>query len=116
MLRHALSDADLTSLGELMAQDVTWGDVTDPRGCRTRDDVMATFARLRDQGVSGEPVEMIEGPQGVLAIMKVRWPAAHARAGLLLVHQLYVVRDGVIIEIRGFDDRNSALVALATPE
>jgi hypothetical protein len=43
----------------------------------------------------------------------VHWPGEHSHAGRLTAHQLYVMREGTIVEIRGFDDRASALAALA---
>ena len=112
-LREALSDANLDALGELMDDHVTWGDVNDPRGCRNRRDVLATFARRRDQGVSGAVTELITGPQGILAVLSVRWPAAHSRAAKQTAYQVYVVRNELIVGVRGFDDRESALSALS---
>jgi len=115
LLRAALADNDLAALGALLAPNVTWGDPHDPRGCRTRDDVMRNFARLADQGVRAELLEVIEGTQGALAVMDVHWPVEHPHAARVVVHQLYVARDGQVVEIRGFDDRAAALEALDQP-
>lgn len=112
-LSDALDAADLEAAGELMSEDVTWGDVDDARGCRNRRDVLATFARLMDLGVRGTVSEVVTGPRGIMVGLSVQWPPGHSRESATTLHQVYLVRDEEIVEILGFDDRDAASAALA---
>ena len=107
-LSLALASRDLDALGELLSDDVTWGDVTNPRRCRNRSDVLATFSRLLDFGVSGNITEIATGSRGILVGLEVTWPEDSPRESDTSLFQVYLVRDDKIVEIRRFDDRTSA--------
>lgn len=112
LLRHALDDEDLGALEELMSDDVTWGDVADPRGCRGRRDVIANFSRLADLGVGARVDGVVTGPRGVMVELCVHWPPGHSRETAATLHQVYVVRQDAVVEIIGFEGREAALRAL----
>jgi ketosteroid isomerase-like protein len=107
-LSLALASRDLDALGALLSDHVTWGDVTHPRGCRNRNDVVATFSRLIDFGVSGTVTEVATGPRGILVGLEVAWPDDSPRESDTNIFQVYLVRDDKIVEIRPFDDRAGA--------
>lgn len=109
--RRAYRDRDLDQLAPLLADDVLWGDVGHPRGCRNRADVLATFSALMGEGVDGQITELEEGTEGLLCGLEVRWPEdSHRRRDPPLFH-VYLVRGGLISEIRPYDDRAPAAEA-----
>jgi len=105
-IRRALSNRDLQLLAPILADDVTWGDVADPRGCRDRTDVLDTFSQLMELGVEGDVAELAQGDLGILCELSVRWPVG--MAGPSSVWQVYLLRDDKVAEIRGCEDRQSA--------
>lgn len=107
-LSLALASRDLDALGELLSDDVTWGDVTHPRACHNRSDVLATFSRMLDVGVNGDVTELATGSEGILVGLEVTWPEDSPRESETSLYQVYLVRDDLIVEIRRFDDRTSA--------
>jgi ketosteroid isomerase-like protein len=111
-LREAIAGRDLQSFGGLLADDVRWGDDDNPRRCRSRADVLATFGRLLDEGVGAEITELTEGRYGVLCGLEVEWAAGTDRPGGRRLFHTYLVRDGKIAEIRRYDDRPSAAEAV----
>jgi hypothetical protein len=50
-IRHAVQTGDLEPLEPLLADDVQWHGSGPGGGCRSRDDVLATFRGLLDEGV-----------------------------------------------------------------
>ncbi len=52
-VRQALPAHDLDVFGSHLSHDVNWGNVGQPRGCRNRSDVLATFDQLLNKGVDG---------------------------------------------------------------
>lgn len=108
-VRQALTAHDLDAFGSLLSDDVTWGDVGHPRGCRNRSDVLATFGQLLNKGVDGRITELKTGTAGILCGLTVEWPEGDPRASdsSSLFH-VYMVRDGQIYQIRRFDDREFA--------
>ncbi len=111
-LRAAYLTRDLEALGALLADDVHWGDDDLPRRCRNRSEVLATFARGMDAGADAEITELLEGTNGILCGLVVRWPDAGQRPGDgRLLYHVYLTRDERIAEIRRYDDRASAAEA-----
>ncbi len=118
-LQRAFAAKDLDLLGSLLADDARWGDDDAVNKCRGRDQVVGTFSRLLDEGVDGRVEECRAGPNGVLCKLRVDWPGSGDRSQRESLFHLYVVRDERIVEIRRYDDYDSALEALeddpATP-
>jgi hypothetical protein len=107
-LRDALEARNLEALGALLAPDVRWGDLGHPRTCTNRDQVLATFRAAIDAGASGRVGECVDGEHGVLCELLIDWPDPAARPDDAQVYQVYLVRDGLVSEIRRYDDRASA--------
>jgi hypothetical protein len=66
-VRAVFTDHDLERFGRLLAADVRWGNGPHPRGCRTREQVLATFARPMGEGVDGVVTETAFGGRRPLA-------------------------------------------------
>jgi hypothetical protein len=97
----------------LLHPDVRWGDGPEPRACRSATDVLVTFARLAGDGVAGTVMDAIVLPGGVVMGHAVTWPADQGTDRRLGVWQSFRVRDGLITEISGHDDRQKALRPLS---
>jgi len=115
-LRHALNTRDMDALRALIAADAIWGEggPDDDRTCHNRNDIIATYKRLLDQGVSGTVTETMTGPGGVVCLIELDWPdGAPNRRGPAL-YQVFLVPDGLVTRIQGHDDRDLALAAVSS--
>ena len=114
-LRTAFNDRDIDALRSLLAEGATWGE--DPNGesfCHDRDDIIRNLKRLLAEGVRAKVVETRTGPRGIAAELEVEWPdAQEARPDRINLFQVYVVTDGLVTEIHGHADEDSALAAIA---
>jgi hypothetical protein len=115
-VRNALNARDMDAFRMLVAEDARWGEggPDDTRTCHNRDEIVATYERLLDQGVRGTVTETKTGPGGVVCLVELEWPddAANRRGPIL--YQVFLVTDGRITHIQGHDDRDLALAAVAT--
>jgi ketosteroid isomerase-like protein len=110
-VRVALEHADLDGYRELLDPGVTWGAPGDPQpGCRNRDQVLAWYRRGRDRGVRARVTETEVGGDCILVGLEVGLEGgddAPARRW-----QVLTVRDGKIVDIRGFENRQTALAGM----
>jgi hypothetical protein len=74
LLNQAFETRDLDLLGRLLADDARWGDDGAINKCRSRADVVGTFARLLGEGVEGSVAQTETGQRGVAVQLQVRWP------------------------------------------
>lgn len=111
-IRAAYDGASLEAFGRLLAEDARWGDDDHPNRCRGRADVLSTFEGWLGSGVTAEVLDTRSGPSGVLCRLHVNWtdPADRPR-GVEFVH-VFLVHDGLITEIRRYDDMPSAAAAI----
>ena len=114
-LQTAFNARDIDTLRSLLAEDATWGE--DPESehfCHDRDAVIAHVKRLLDEGVQATIAETTTGPLGIAVRVHVDWPDPDDnRPDLQTVHQAYLVTDGLVTEIHGHDDQDSALAAIS---
>lgn len=114
-LRTAFNVRDIDALRSLLAEGATWGE--DPNGesfCHDRDHIIRNLKRLLADGVQAAIVETTTGPRGVAAQVEVEWPdPGEAGPDRITFFQVYVVTDGLVTEIHGHDDEDSALAAIA---
>jgi hypothetical protein len=113
LLTSAFATRDIDLLGGMLADDARWGDDDHPNKCRSRADVVATFARLLVEGVEGSIQESVTDHGGVAVRLHVRWPNPGDEGRGVNFWQAYLVRDGLITEIQRHDDRRSAVRAIA---
>lgn len=111
----AFNARDIDALRSLLAEDATWGD--DPDGeafCDGRDAVIEHVKELLDAGIEATMVETATGARGIAVRLQVEWPDADGpRPAGPTVHQAYMVSDGLVTEIHGHDDEESALAAIS---
>jgi hypothetical protein len=100
-VRQSLDMADLDTLGALLSPDVRWGPPGSARPpCRNRDQVLAWYAKGREQGRRATVTE-VEVHHNAL-LVGLRLEDGHERWQVMRVGP-----DG-INEITGFDDRPGA--------
>lgn len=114
-LRTAFNDRDVDALRPLLAADATWGE--DPHGeltCHDRNDIIRRLKQLLDAGVRATIVEATTGPRGIAARLEVEWPKRpDGEPNRRDYCQAYVVADGLVTAIRGYDDFDSARAAIS---
>jgi SnoaL-like domain len=105
-VKGALESADLTAYAHLLDPDVHWGAPGDQAfGCRSKSQVLSWYQRGHDAGVRAEVTETIVSGDRVLVGLRVtgrddddepdRW-------------QVLTVRDGLVVDIVGYDNRTEA--------
>lgn len=101
-VREVIERADLDSFGEVLAKDVVWIGLLPGEVCRNRAQVLAQLGRARDHGRRVAPEIVLD------------------RDDLLVVdphlddserHQVFVLRNGLVAEMRAYPDQASALAA-----
>jgi SnoaL-like domain len=114
-LRTAFNVRDIDALRSLLAEGATWGeDASSESFCRDRNDIIRHLKQLLAEGVRATIVETTTGPRGIAAHVEVQWPEPDdARPNRMTISQVYVVTDGLVTEIHGHDDKDSALAAIS---
>ncbi|MCU1489070.1 MAG: nuclear transport factor 2 family protein [Acidimicrobiaceae bacterium] len=109
-VRLALEAADLDAFAHLLAPDASWGPVDDPAsGCHTRDDVLVWYRQRRARGVRAHVDEVLTGNGSILVGLTIARPGADEVAGPERRWQVLTVRDGLVVDIRGYEDRSEAV-------
>jgi SnoaL-like domain len=115
-LQTAFNARDIDTLRSLLAEDATWGE--DPEGetfCRGRSDIIRRLKQLLGAGVQATIEETTTGLRGIAVRLHVDWPEPDdQRPELQTIYQAYMVTDGLLAEIHGHDDEESALAAIST--
>ena len=115
-LRDAFVRRDEVAFGALLDDNVRWGgDEETDRTCHNRSEVLAAYRDVVASGAAGRVTEVaelqIEGERVLMAL-----PVKGARGALAreqgTVYQVFTVRDGLIVDIRGSTDRGDALALL----
>ena len=109
-VKAALESGDLEAIGELLDPDVRWGPPDDPDGgCVNRDQVLDFWRLSRDAGARAAVTEVVEGADTLLVGLQVTGLApAEDRRNETVRWQVLKLANGLVIDIRGFDDRESA--------
>jgi ketosteroid isomerase-like protein len=110
-LRDALESQDVDGLSALLAADVTWGAPGDPNpACRNRHQVVQWYQRGFDRGVRARVVEILSVGDSVLVGLIVTGNSVDHDVGQHVERwQVLAITDGLVSDIRGFEDRPSAL-------
>jgi len=109
-LKSALEDADLEGVADLLDPFVTWGpaDVASPP-CQNKQQVLAWYQKAASAGASATVSEFVVSKNHImvgLVVSGVKGP--RNRGGAAPRWQVYTVRDGLIVDIVGFDTRSEA--------
>ncbi len=111
-VRAALESADLTGLADLLDPDVRWGPPGDSvSGCHNRRQVIDWYELARRAGARATVSEVIPGDDKLLVGLRVTLPDARGRADEDDRWQVLTVRAGLIVDIRGYDNRPEAASA-----
>ena len=106
-MRVALQSTDLDGFADLLAPDVKWGAPGDQTfGCQNRNQVLQWYRRSREAGMKADVSDVARHGDRILVTMRVdrghgpeeRW-------------QVLTVRDGLVADIRGYEDRFDAEAA-----
>jgi ketosteroid isomerase-like protein len=117
VVKVALESGDLETFRELLDPNVRWGAPDDPApSCQNRDQVLAWYRRGRAAGVSASVFEVVVGQDALLIGLSVVGNAGAQEAGGSVERwQVLTVRDGRVVDIRGFEDRQGAAVRAGVP-
>jgi anti-sigma B factor antagonist len=107
----AFATTNLDLLTAILADNATWDYDNRHDACRTRDEIVATFRELQAAGVDARVVEMRIGRGGVACHLQIVWPEA-TTGRRDSVYQVYLVDDGLVTQIQGFQERELALSAI----
>ena len=111
LVRKALAAEDVSAYSELLDPDVTWGAPgAHSPSCKNRNQVLTWYEQGRARGVRGSVFDVEVLGDRLLVSMSVRGTDdARERGGAALRYQVMKVRDGRIVDIAGFDDKEDAL-------
>jgi hypothetical protein len=99
--RDAIASPSLEAFAEVLAPDVVWVGLWPGQLCRNRGAVLEMFERWREQQIRLEPTIVLERDD-VLVVD----PGLDGR------HQVIVLRDGLVSEVRAYPNRQVALAAV----
>lgn len=111
LVRRAMAAEDVTAFAALLDPAVTWGapGATNP-SCKSREQVLAWYQRGRAAGVRGSVYDVEILGDRLLVSMSVKGTeSAQERGGAALRFQVLTVRNGMIVDIVGFDEKAEAL-------
>lgn len=110
-VQAALQTADLTGYRELLDPNVTWGAPDDMNpGCRNRDQVLAWYRRGRAKGVRADVFETVVRNDKILVGLSIVGDQAPSDPRSDTNRwQILTVRDGLVADIRGFEERDAAM-------
>jgi len=116
-LREAFASGDLALLGPLLDPGVRWGGEEETeQTCHNRSDVLAWYGQLQAAGVSAQITDTLVCQDAVVLTFEVagrdRGPDGPRPD---VVHQVFRLADGLVIDIRGYPQREFALVAADVP-
>jgi len=109
-VQDVLNAADLSAFSDLLDPNVTWGPPGDQvSGCHSRDEVIAWYNRARHKGMAGRVTEVIVGDGALLVGLRVTGTGEAQEAGDVAERwQVLRIRNGRVIDIRGYPDRTEA--------
>jgi hypothetical protein len=117
-VRSALGSGDLDAIWDLLDPDARWGAPEGPSDadCHNRDQVIAWWVGARTAGARAVVTEVTAGAGTLLIGLEVTGtPAAREAGGAIERWQVLTVRDGLIADIRGFDNRAAAAARARVP-
>lgn len=103
-VRAAIDGHDEAAMAALLHPDARWGAPGDPAPtCQNRAQVLAWYRRGWDAGVRATVTEVtVEGDKLLVGLRVTGNPAGADR------WQVLTLADGLVVDIRGFDDRSEA--------
>lgn len=113
LVGQALAGADLDSYANLLHPDVRWGAPGDPSPpCQNRAQVLAWYRNGRQAGTRARVTETVAAGDKILVGLRVTGAPTGQGAGDEFERwQVLTVRDGLVADIRGFENRDEAATA-----
>jgi SnoaL-like protein len=105
-IREAIEQGDLTAFEEVLAPDIVWVGLWPGQLCRNRAEVLEMLKTAQAGGIDARP-EIVRD-EGDRFVVDPHLPIDER-------HQVFVLADGVVSEVRAYPDRASALAAMETP-
>ena len=103
-VREAVEQGDLTKFEEVLAPDIVWVGIWPGQLCRDRGEVLEMLRHAQANGLEARPeIVRDEGDRFVVD------PHLDGR------HQVFVLQDGVVTEVRAYATRGAALAAMDPP-
>jgi hypothetical protein len=106
-VREIIERQDFDAFTDALESDVVWVGVLPGQLCRNREEVVETFRAALAEGVKATPEILIESDEALVVDFHPE-PPPELIPGL---HQIFVLRNGKIVELRDYPDRGSALDA-----
>ena len=101
-VREAIESSDLDAFGGALAEDVVWVGLWPGELCRNRQQVLAILEQARARGREIAPEIVLERDD----MLVVDPHLADSER-----HQIFVLSDGLVSEIRAYPDRAGAVAA-----
>ena len=116
-IRSAFESADLGAISQLVDEHARWGPPDQPvPTCQTRDQVLEWYREAKQAGVRAEVNDAIAIDDCIVLGLKVSGRDDTTANGATTDRwQVLTVRNARIVEIRGYEDRESALAYAADP-
>jgi ketosteroid isomerase-like protein len=110
LIGQALAAADLDAYADLLHPQVRWGAPGDPSPpCQNRAQVLAWYRAGRAAGTTARLTETVVAGDRILIGLRVSRTEADAGASDESDRwQVLTIRDGLVADIRGFDNREEA--------
>jgi ketosteroid isomerase-like protein len=107
-VRETIERGDFDEIASLLSPDVVWVGLEPGQLCRNRDEVLSVFREALASGMTGS-LEVVAEEDDLLVIAPHVTPPPERNPDL---HQVFVVREERIVELRDFRDRAGALEAV----
>jgi ketosteroid isomerase-like protein len=106
-VRKTLERGDFDEIAASLSEDVVWVGLEPGQLCRNRNEVVSVLHDAVDSGMTGT-LEVVAEQDDMLVVA----PHVQPPPDIPELHQVFVVREGQIVELRDFRDRASALAAV----
>ena len=111
-LREAFEAGDLALLGPLLGPGVHWGGPEETeQTCHSPSDVLAWYGKAQKAGVRAEITEVMALDTAVVLALTVSGRGPNSVKRPDLVFQVFRLVGGLIVDIRGYPQRERALEA-----
>lgn len=112
-LRQAFEQGDERLLASVLDPTVRWGgEEEEPDTCHSRGEVLAWYGKLKAAGVSATVEEVIDCGDVVVLGLAISRPEGRTGSEVpLVVFQVFRLAAGLVVDIRGFPEREEALAS-----
>ena len=105
-VREAIAQGDLTAFEAVLAQDIVLVGLWPGEVCRNREQVLQMLQTAQENGLVARP-EIVRD-EGDRFVVDPHLPIDER-------HQVFVLREGVVSEVRAYPNRAAALAAMEPP-